>query len=595
MAAIAVLLALHVGLVLRSYPPSVLMEGEIPLKGDVSRYFATAHGAANVEGLFGYDPYFMAGYPVGLWNSMGKKGFEMAHLLLPCVSLPLLFYLVIVFVSSGAPLLLWAVLRPHCPNRRSAWLLFGLCLLYWHLDANISYFWDFGNVFFPATACMAAVLVVLVWNAVHGKNGWVSAVLAGVVAGLVFYCHTVVLLAALVPVLCALATGGRDLRRPGIWMRVFLALTVFTALAGWWLVPLLRSTDICLARPESWFRAGPKHFIMDIFSDRGYGQPYDRRFLFHAAVVLGIAGIWLRSDSTERGPALRSILAGGGIWALVITYSFSYVPLLAAVQPHRFMIPATVFLLFPAALCIDHMIGVIGGSDRRQRVVVGTLLLILAPHLTAYLIDSLGAPMACGSDADREKIYGELSAMNVRGRVLCDDSDLGRMVPYRTGLPVVGGLSAQAFVKHRFAGFDDHGVLFGRPAGEWDAEALRAYLDAYAVELAILSKPEWLEFARGHEELFESHGSHGNMTIFRVRNAKPSLAMDGAARVCADYDLIGVEDAARRNLILKLHYSPMLQASDGVKLSPEKALDDPVPFIRCAVPEGVTRFNITKK
>ena len=70
------LLALHAVLVLRSYPPSLLLHGELPLKGDVGRYFATAAGAAGAGGLYGYDPHFMAGYPVGLWNSMGKKRFR---------------------------------------------------------------------------------------------------------------------------------------------------------------------------------------------------------------------------------------------------------------------------------------------------------------------------------------------------------------------------------------------------------------------------------------------------------------------------------------------------------------------------------------
>ncbi|MDA0990522.1 MAG: hypothetical protein O3A51_07205, partial [Verrucomicrobia bacterium] len=60
-------LVLHGWLVLRTYPLELLRNGTVPLKGDIARHFATAFGGSQVGGLYGYDPYFMAGYPVGLW------------------------------------------------------------------------------------------------------------------------------------------------------------------------------------------------------------------------------------------------------------------------------------------------------------------------------------------------------------------------------------------------------------------------------------------------------------------------------------------------------------------------------------------------
>ena len=70
---------------------------------------------------------------------------------------------------------------------------------------------------------------------------------------------------------------------------------------------------------------------------------------------------------------------------------------------------------------------------------------------------------------------------------------------------------------------------------------------------------------------------------------------EGEATVKADYDLIDVRNVTSRSLLLKLHYSDLLKASDGVELTTETVLDDPVPFIRCTIPEGITEFSIRKE
>jgi len=593
---ITISLALHVGLVLRSYRPSVLLKGEIPLKGDVSRYFATAYGASNVEGMFGYDPYFMAGYHVGLWNSMGKKGFEIAHMLLPWLSLPALFYLVLVGVSFAAPLLMWLALRTHCGTRRCAWILFVMTMLFWHLDSQIVYFWDFGNVFFPGMSCMAVALVALAWNTVRIDNAWGSAILAGIVAAAVFYCHTVVLLAAVVPVLCALESCRRKASDLKAWLQPGLALAVFLSLVVWWLVPLLMDRASCLPQPKEWFQAGPKDFVMDVFSDRVYRHHWDRTFLFHMAVVLGIAGIWIGRHDGEERSGVRRILGIGGIAALIITYTFSYVPALAMVQPKRFMIPATLLFLLPASACIDSMIDTVRASTRSVQVVIALLLAVMLPEFSGYLIDRVRPPMSCGMDLDRAAVMDWLRQdKQLKGRVFCDDSELGRLIPYASKMPVIGGLSAQAFVKHRFAGSDDDGIVFGRRSVEWSGDALKRYLDVYAVDAAVLSRPEWLEFAGANADLFAPLQTHGNMTVFRVLNSRPSLVAEGEATVVAEYGSIQVRDVAGADLLLKLHYSDLLEASDGVTLTPEPVLNDPVPFIRCTVPAGVTEFRIECK
>jgi hypothetical protein len=611
-------LVIHVALVFRHYPLGVFLRGEVPLKGDVGRYFATAYGAARSGGLFGYDPGCMAGYPVGLWNSMGKKGFEMLHLALPWVSLPSLFYVVIVGLCLVTPLAVWLILRGTCPTRRSSLVLFILCLAYWHLHTQISYFWGFGNIFFPATSCLLVAMVVLAGRALGEGCPVINSLLLGACAALAFYCHTVVLVAAVIPLL---AVAVPERKRSG-WRQCIvlsLSLVAFLVLAAWWLIPLLQTRQDCLSQPKKWFHGGPKHLVMDVFSDRAYLHHFDRNFLYHVAVVLGIAGMWLswrdgrqgtgdggrktedgtedltgRSQRSQRSHRVMAALGIGGIGALAITYGATYVGPLTPIQPYRFTIPAVILFLGPAAVCIDRGLTVLSQAGKACKVVVVLLLLIIAPEFTAYLIDLSWPPDACGVTESRRQVIEAVKDLPVEGRILCDDAGLGHILPYFCDVPVIGGLSSQAFLKHRFAGIDEEGILFGRTPQEWKADELSRYLQTYAVEYAVFSTPAWVKFAKKTSSPFEFVRTLGDQRLFKVKNARPGYALQGNASVKADHKAIHVNDAQSRKLVLKFHYADWLKADHDVRLEPVSVLDDPVPFIKATIPENVTAFTIAK-
>jgi hypothetical protein len=156
-------------------------------------------------------------------------------------------------------------------------------------------------------------------------------------------------------------------------------------------------------------------------------------------------------------------------------------------------------------------------------------------------------------------------------------------------------MSAEAFVKHGFAGMDYQGRLFRREPRDWDPVRLQRYLNAYAVDYAVFARPDWMNYAQAHAGLFTLEQRVGDYGIFRVLGADPGLVLDGKADVRADYDRIEVRHAATTNLVLKLHYADWLTADAGVRLRPAHVLDDPVPFLQAVVPAGVTDFVIRKR
>ncbi|MDI6774064.1 MAG: hypothetical protein QME60_01535 [Verrucomicrobiota bacterium] len=580
----------HIALVLREYPPSLLLRGEIPLRGDVWHYFATAHGGSQVQGVFGYDPCFMAGYPVGLWNSVGNKAYSVIHSLAPFIPLPALFYLTITGVALLAPLVAWFGLRPLFPDRRRWTLLLLVLLLYWHLDTQIAYFWGFGNVFFPAAACLVPVLVASVWNALSGRSWALLAPAAGLVAGLIFYTHPAAFVAGLVPVAAAAVLNGKRSACPGYWLAMGTAAAVFVAVAAWWLIPLLRNLGDCVPRPEKFFESNWRNLVMDVFSDRVYRHPFDRTFLYHVAVVLGVGG----SILCWRANRALSVMGVGGLACLVFAYSGSSLGPLAALQPYRFVLPGAVLLLAPMTECLVWIARVVKESSWRIRVAALLVALILLPEFAGYLLDRAGRRGGTELSGARWEALRMIDRLPLQGRILCDDVQLGRVTPYFTGKPVIGGLGQAAFVKHGFASmWDDR--LFGREVGRWTGSDLALYFRHYAVEYALFARSEWKELARRNEALFVLEKESAGYNLFRVLGAEPSLVLSGKAVVRADYDRIDVSQVQTNILVLKLHYASWLAADRGVNLEPERVLDDPVPFMRCRVPEGVNEFVIRKK
>jgi hypothetical protein len=591
-AIVALALLVHSGLVLRSYPVRMGINNEVPLRGDVARYFATADGVAKAGGLYGYDPAFMAGYPVGLWNSMGKKGYEVLHLMLPWVPLPRLFYFSIVGIVLACPLVLWLLLRRNF-ERRGQQVFFLLLLLgFWHLSTQISYFWGFGNVFFPCASVLAIVMCVLLQRLTNrGRFPWLTAIGLGVVGAAIFYCHTVVLIAALVPLLSILLLGGSREQLLRTLPRLAVSLSVFAALSLPWLVPLLSTRDDCLTQPEQWFQGGPRHLIMDLFSDRTYRLQFDRNTLFHVAVVFGLAGglfAW-----RDRRDVLLTSLAIGGAWALVITYGFTYLGALSSVQPYRFMIPATLFLLAPAAYAMVSCAKAVLRTDRRVQVGVVLLLLVLMPEVSAYVIDKAWGTSEIGLSTDREDVLSVVKELPREGRILCDDAGLGHVMPYFTGRAVIGGLSSQAFLKHRFAGIDEKGMLFGRMPSEWPSQKLALYLEAYAVDYAVFSSARWIKYADAATSLFVFERSVAGQRLYRVGDVAQSYVARGDARVRIDDTGIHLTEIMSTELLLKFHYSDLLSADvPGVTLGPEAVFEDPIPFVLVNLPEGVSSFSI---
>jgi hypothetical protein len=588
---VAALVLAHLCLVLRHFPPSLALHGEVPMRGDTSRYFATAYGASRADGLLGYEPDFMAGYPVGLWNSMGKKGFELPVKALPGLPVTLVFYGTLVAVAALAPLVLWLGMRRFVGGRPAREVLLLVAVAYWHLSTQTSYFWHNGNVFFPAMACLVPVSAGLLDDILQARRPLLRGVLLGVLSAVMFYCHTVILVAALLPWLW-LPFARRTALRASAPRRGLLAWgAVAAVLCIGWLLPLLRTAGDCVPQPHAWLQSSWKHLVMDFFSDRSYRHRFDRTSLLQLALVGGIAGAFL----SRRSQPLFPVLAAGGLACLGIAYGASYLGPLAAIQPYRFTIPAEILFLAPLACGIALAYERLRLATTADRHFILIILFMVFPSFSGYALDLVHEAPVSGIPQVYRRVLEALRSSPSAGRVLCDDMNLADLIPYGAGRPVLGGLSAQAFTSHRLAGFDNDGLLFGRRAVDWEASALREACTRYAAAEAVFVHPAWVRYATGHAELFEPVVTIGGYHVYRIVGADPSWLLEGQAEIVPLPGRIEVHGITSSPLTLKFHHAGWLEATEGVVLTPAPTTGDEDPFIRAEVPRGVESFTIRRK
>lgn len=584
--ALVVVLLLHMSLFCWSFSPQHFFKNTMSVNVDTTRYFSSMVSAIGVCVVHGYDPYQMAGYPAGLWNSMGKKGYEIAGMILSGISMERRFYLIVLSVGGLVPILFGAVFMRFF-SARSSKLLWGIVLfLFWHFETYISYFWQVGNVFFPAGSLLMAALLIACWKLALGYASWRGVVGIGVGSALLFYVHTVLMVPLAVSAagfaLWSVLAKEWTLQRT---KQVCLAGCIFMGLVLPWLIPLLLTRDISVPAPWPMFTGGSKHLVMDFFSDRIYRQHFDRRFLLQAAIVLAMAGSWILLKSQTLARELRALIVGAGV-CLVIVYGLPLTGMLGAMQPYRFLIPLLICLLPLTTLGLQGFAQWWWQLEKRSRIWAALPIVILLPNLTAYFVD-LTARQSVPSSAQYAVILNEIGQLSGDGRVLIDDIPLGHLAPYYTGKAILGGLSAQAFVAHGFAGIDDRGVLFGRHTQQWTSEELSRYLDLYAVEYLVLQRGELILLAQQDDARFASLGSVGGWQIFRYLPYQ-GYDVKGDAQVTATYNEIVVERGSSNEVVLKFHFSRFLHsATPGFEIEPFEVAGVPVPFVKGVFADGV--------
>jgi hypothetical protein len=641
----------HAIQVVRLFPtPRALLDNDHPVilvdhalhlyHGALGSRFLRDHGTT-----WGYDPFFMAGYPeTPVWDSSSNLSILFQalagggyHPRAYNVGLLACSILVLVSIPAGA--------AASGLGLSEIALAALLGWLYFHCGWPDT-FWRSG-LFAFVTASGGVVLVIgllLRFDRRPGVGRWCAVALTGAAVWFVHVTLPILIVGAVVGFMLATA-------RYRCWRRyaALVAAAIFAALVNLvWLVPLWRFRGIRSA--GSFFMAPTSGwFLIQTYLSANI----DTR-LGLLILVLGVAGlvVWRREGrriqaATFGGAALVCLALAlfGGQWSVTRT-----------LEPLRFVVPLHLLLAVPAGSALARVSArlVRGFGGRRRGVVLTALAWSVALAAAVVTVPGLFRVMAGQLAVERPLVAGLRPEMNRLVRWIRDNTDPSARILFEdqlrlyedtdpesthwtTLLPFllkpdtrqfIGGEYQMAFITHhQFASFGDF-HLGGRPIDFWTPDQLRDYCDLYNIGWIVCWSPlsslcfdQWDQahrvatlprhnsrnrppsdnsyvrealIARGGPDLATRYISagEGHYVIYRVERSHSFVRTGQGHFTGVDLNRIELTDLVPSEgaVVLSLHWLDTWRTDPPLPVEPFPVPLDPVPLVRISTPRPLKRL-----
>ncbi len=568
---------------------------------EAAREFHAASGA-----IWGYDPHFMAGFPLGfVWNS--NIALQRLAVLFPDASVDSVLK---AFISIGLLLFApvwWVSLRNFGLTRSET--AFGMALGGAYFMAGMPMLFFLGGM--PtagAGTCLSVLAASFVFR--FGKEGRAAAWAAAVATcALALFVHKTSAV-ALAPAFLAAAAWAL-LRRRFLRAVLVAAIPAAMLLANiQWLAVMFRFMPDMESVPEARFwmnldllRPFKDYFTASVtMNNHEFGGAFGAA---HAAtlwllLVAGAAGalaLWRRG---ARGSA--AFLAAFAAFFWLYSYYGAFLPGGQTLNPSRY------FPLSQFALAAAGGAGIGAWAESRKHRATGraaaliisivcAALMVVGSARAHFFYDNL---LRQPAPPDALQLVEVLKQLPPGARVMLEDSgsmdeesegqifgksQLPALFGLWTGREFIGGPYPYVFLKHRRAGFYD-ARAFGSRLSDSRPDELLNRLKLYNVKWIVCwsgSAKEYFSKFSGYYTLIDRAG---RFDIFEVSGFEPSYFIRGGGDVYAGYGRIDVRNARAENgeLILKYHWMSPHRTTPAIDISRFETPDDPVGFIRITDP-----------
>jgi len=298
-----------------------------------------------------------------------------------------------------------------------------------------------------------------------------------------------------------------------------------------------------------------------------------------------------------------------------------FLPGVKHLEPGRFLLTAILFGVrlsgAGAAAILDRW----SELSRRSSVLrfaesTGVVVLVLSPIMLSFL---------SARTAYRHRVSTEFSpevkalisivrkSTDPSGRLMIEDGPaalydgvhLPGLLPAYTGVEQIGGPYPFTFLKHHFATFQRDWTM-GRPLAELTAREFWAYADLYNIRWVVTASSDARDFvariAADTTSVPRSWRVQGSPPIAPLWKSRryalwriervATFTGGEADRVTSSFNSIKVDLAGEReSFLLRYHWDDGLSVNPPAKVTPVRALEDPVPFM-LVEPNGARSIRI---
>jgi hypothetical protein len=611
------LAGVHVGLILYFFA-SKLPLSPIPFNfGDHATH--AAQNRAVIEGLatagehWIYDVRLLAGAPNGVLFDADNKAWELwtYALMRLGVNPGKAVNGFVLLVHAVLPVAMYATARLFRLDRWAALTTTALAIALWFFDSFTHWAWFVGAISYVFAAFLGLLPLALLVRYLEDRR-LVFALGAAPSLAFVHLVHPYVFFTLVVPMTALVVRAAVSERSLGAReYAVVAAIAGLTVLANvWWLRTALRFVHYLL--DSAYLEDSGLDFLVydglgllkDWTTQGMIGPRTGVRLLALLCAVFGLRA-WRRDGDRRRLPLLSLIVT-----TATLTYLGGYT-LAEQIQPYRHALPLGFALTIPAGWWLRELARSrpwrgSGRASAALSVVLAALavqllardvLYFFAPSMaqTQTLHNGRLMPMnALGHAAtlsyrydeqhEWEQIVGLVAqrdqADGSRGRWLVDNQALGEYLMARTDTQILGGFALRN-IEHSDANW------FRRADPPYDAEAMRAYFETYAVRWVVIEKLDADPFWDSHPQLLTRAGIADGMLVYKVHLRAALVHGDsgGEARVEARTNRVAVTGTrAEDELVLRYHWMEGLACEPDCSIAREPVDGDRVGFIRVLAP-----------
>ena len=555
--------------------------------------------------LWGYNPFFMAGYPSNTIQDLSVKMFELAALALAAVALtPIQWFKITAFLSAASvPWVAYVAARnlfkQDDVKNIAAPSAALLGTIYWWNSLPREMFF-YGMVGYPAAAYLSLLGGSLFYRIAKHPASWNPAYLGWLLFAITILPLHVQSALIFLPALLSLLIAQPNLLKPNLALWI-MAAGIISLLANLiWLVPAFthRHDDVSSAIVEQlslFVSADPLTFFYYYLCPSNYWSfrpSFWEKGVRLALLLLGSLGL-LQLWRGEHKP-LGAMLIGIALTLFAVAYFGSLIPFLKGWQPLRFKIPYDLVLVLAAAYSIARWV-----TDRSSASPAYILPILLLGG-GAFLIN-LAATESLGKLKLRTQIRPELSAMidwieretPTDARLLFEESGdetgfvydgmyLSSFLPHLTGRQLIGGPINLYNDRHHFAEFHS-GRMFKKDVKTLSDDGIKNYFRLYNIGAVVAFHPASIQRLQSVPGLVSVERRIGPVQLMKV-NQPLSWFMQGDGKIKAGFNRLELSGLAGREVILKYHWIDGLIASPAARIEPVKMADDPIPFIKIINP-----------
>lgn len=557
---------------------------------------------------WGYDPFFLAGFPRGALVNADNKAWELFFYLFSPLSEGLAFKAYLILFLLLHPLFLYAAARNFNLSRSVSVIASILALLFFYLSIAIDFI-AWGMVSYVFMNYFAIYLISLFYKLLDCFT-WKRYCMLALLLSLNLLIHILSPFTLLIPMLILYCLTAKKLS-PSHHFAMILMVAIMLATNSFWLIPIAQFFPDKTARPENYnFTLQITNLYEPITVYLQQKQSILHRkipqlnntFMDVILLLFGIGGFYCLWK--ERMLKLILPLAGGILCLSAIAYYGSHIAFFSQLQPQRFTIPLNIFLIIPASVGIFLMFQTLL-KGKGLPVFCFSVALVFAV-LVGPVVKPLKAiisyklyRLSCEFPPPFTELLNWLEANTTReGRILIEDSEYNRvtlqheflgghfpaLLPEYVKREYLCGPRPIYPIKHSYASFTE-GLLFEKEIEDYSLEALQHYFTIYNVKWIVC----WFEKSK---ELFSRYPGFiakvaeiDKLTIYEVI-MQPSFFLKGEGSIHADYNRLELNELAAENgeIIISYHWMKNLTTNPETKLERIFIGDDPIGFIRIVDP-----------